>query len=221
METRMTHVYDLSFFNWKTLIFAASPSLGSSFMPEAANIFHWGNSFCWIQSLSWVLKQPPMLSSTHGWWNSTQAYSSFIWGQQLSYRWHPPFSVSVSPGLKTYLISGRKVEPHSHCSCSHLGSAGHEHADSQCPASRVHTPDGAPSSCTLPPDSVKVRARYPWENDEQCCGGSKYISGIIFFLLHIYIASGSAVFSASLMLCSLCTFVHVGVLKAFFLEWGK
>lgn len=40
METRMTHVDDLSFFNWKILIFAASRSLGSSFMPEAANIFH-------------------------------------------------------------------------------------------------------------------------------------------------------------------------------------
>ncbi|XP_035510695.1 adenylate cyclase type 9-like isoform X2 [Morone saxatilis] len=58
-------------------------------------------------------------------------------------------------GLKTYLISGRKVEPHSHCSCSQLGLAGDEHADPRCPASRVHTPDEAPSACTLPPDSVK------------------------------------------------------------------
>nr|XP_046272098.1 adenylate cyclase type 9-like isoform X2 [Scatophagus argus] len=58
-------------------------------------------------------------------------------------------------GLKTYLISGRKVEPHSHCSCSQLGSAGHEHADPRCSSSRAHTPDGAPSVCTLPPDSVK------------------------------------------------------------------
>ncbi|XP_078124821.1 adenylate cyclase type 9 isoform X1 [Sander vitreus] len=58
-------------------------------------------------------------------------------------------------GLKTYLISGRKVEPHSLCSCSQLGLAGPEHADPQCPTPRVHTPDGAPSACTLPPDSAK------------------------------------------------------------------
>uniref|UniRef100_A0A3Q4BGH5 adenylate cyclase n=1 Tax=Mola mola TaxID=94237 RepID=A0A3Q4BGH5_MOLML len=51
-------------------------------------------------------------------------------------------------GLKTYLISGRKFEPHSYCSCPQLGSAGHEHADP--------TPDGAPSAGTLSPDSVKV-----------------------------------------------------------------
>ncbi|XP_019113588.2 adenylate cyclase type 9 [Larimichthys crocea] len=58
-------------------------------------------------------------------------------------------------GLKTYLISGRKVEPHSHCSCSQLGLAGHENSDPRCTTSRVHTPDGAPSACTIPSDSVK------------------------------------------------------------------
>ncbi|XP_060882275.1 adenylate cyclase type 9-like [Labrus mixtus] len=55
-------------------------------------------------------------------------------------------------GLKTYLISGRKVEPHSHCSCSQPEP---EHADSQCPSTRIHTPDGPPSVCTLPPDNAK------------------------------------------------------------------
>lgn len=58
-------------------------------------------------------------------------------------------------GLKTYLISGRRAEPHSHCSCSQLGLAGPEHADARCPTSRAHTPDGAPPACTLPPDSAK------------------------------------------------------------------
>ncbi|XP_029292958.1 adenylate cyclase type 9 isoform X2 [Cottoperca gobio] len=58
-------------------------------------------------------------------------------------------------GLKTYLISGRKVEPLSLCSCSQLGSTGHEHSDPLCPTSRVHTPDVAPSACTLPPDTAK------------------------------------------------------------------
>ncbi|KAI3359811.1 hypothetical protein L3Q82_014183 [Scortum barcoo] len=58
-------------------------------------------------------------------------------------------------GLKTYLISGRKAEPHSHCSCSQLGLAEPEHADARCPTSRAHTPDGAPPACTLPPDSAK------------------------------------------------------------------
>ncbi|XP_008282003.1 adenylate cyclase type 9 [Stegastes partitus] len=55
-------------------------------------------------------------------------------------------------GLRTYLISGRKVEPLSHCNCSQMGLAGPEHAD---PVPRVHTPDGAPSACPLPPDRAK------------------------------------------------------------------
>uniref|UniRef100_A0A8C2XIH6 adenylate cyclase n=1 Tax=Cyclopterus lumpus TaxID=8103 RepID=A0A8C2XIH6_CYCLU len=67
-------------------------------------------------------------------------------------------------GLKTYLISGRKVEPHPLCSCSQLGSTGPEHADRRSPTSRVHTPDGAPSACTLPPDK-KVHAHYLSENN--------------------------------------------------------
>ncbi|XP_029914898.1 adenylate cyclase type 9 [Myripristis murdjan] len=54
-------------------------------------------------------------------------------------------------GLKTYLISGRKVESHSHCSCSQLGMAGPQHGD----PSKVHSPDGAPSACTLPADRAK------------------------------------------------------------------
>ncbi|XP_070837822.1 adenylate cyclase type 9-like [Chaetodon trifascialis] len=58
-------------------------------------------------------------------------------------------------GLKTYLISGRKMEPLSHCSCPQLGLAGHENADPRGPSSRVHTPDGAPAACTLPADSAK------------------------------------------------------------------
>ncbi|KAM3597694.1 uncharacterized protein V6R79_008119 [Siganus canaliculatus] len=58
-------------------------------------------------------------------------------------------------GLKTYLISGRKVEPLSGCTCAQLGSAGHEHTDSCCSSTGLHTPDGGPSACTLPPDSVK------------------------------------------------------------------
>ncbi|XP_070703402.1 adenylate cyclase type 9-like [Pempheris klunzingeri] len=58
-------------------------------------------------------------------------------------------------GLKTYLISGRKVEPHTRCNCSQLGLAGPEHAEPRCPTSRVPTPDGAPSACTVPPDSTK------------------------------------------------------------------
>ncbi|XP_071002193.1 adenylate cyclase type 9-like [Oncorhynchus clarkii lewisi] len=56
-------------------------------------------------------------------------------------------------GLKTYLISGRKVEP-CHCSCSQLGLVGLEPGgDTRCPTSRAHTPDEpprAPSACGLP-----------------------------------------------------------------------
>ncbi|XP_037331874.2 adenylate cyclase type 9-like [Pungitius pungitius] len=58
-------------------------------------------------------------------------------------------------GMKTYLISGRKVEPHSLCSCSQLASEGAEHADRPSPTSMVHTPDGDPSACTLIPESAK------------------------------------------------------------------
>ncbi|XP_069558920.1 adenylate cyclase type 9-like isoform X1 [Brachyistius frenatus] len=58
-------------------------------------------------------------------------------------------------GLRTYLISGRKVEPHNQCNCSQMGLAGPEHVDPRCPLPRVHTPDGAPSACILPPDRAK------------------------------------------------------------------
>ncbi|XP_055079625.1 adenylate cyclase type 9-like [Periophthalmus magnuspinnatus] len=44
-------------------------------------------------------------------------------------------------GLKTYLISGRKVELLSQCSCTQLGSVGSEHLDQ-----RVHSPDSVHSS---------------------------------------------------------------------------
>uniref|UniRef100_A0A3Q3IPQ0 adenylate cyclase n=1 Tax=Monopterus albus TaxID=43700 RepID=A0A3Q3IPQ0_MONAL len=59
-------------------------------------------------------------------------------------------------GLKTYLISGRKIESHSHCSCSQLGLAGLEHADPLYPTPRVHTPDGASSACIVAPDGANV-----------------------------------------------------------------
>uniref|UniRef100_A0A3P8WG14 adenylate cyclase n=1 Tax=Cynoglossus semilaevis TaxID=244447 RepID=A0A3P8WG14_CYNSE len=59
-------------------------------------------------------------------------------------------------GLKTYLISGRKMETHSHCTCSQLGLAGIENTDPWCPTPRLHTPDGAPSACTTGLDGSKV-----------------------------------------------------------------
>ncbi|KAM6904961.1 adenylate cyclase type 9 [Xenentodon cancila] len=58
-------------------------------------------------------------------------------------------------GLRTYLISGRKDEPHSPCNCSQVGLPVPEHADPQCPVPRVSTPDGAPSAGTLPADKTK------------------------------------------------------------------
>lgn len=52
-------VYDLGFFNWEILIFTASPSLDSSFIPEAAEGIHPAGYR--------VLKPPPpILSSTQG-----------------------------------------------------------------------------------------------------------------------------------------------------------
>ncbi|XP_010887745.2 adenylate cyclase type 9 [Esox lucius] len=60
-------------------------------------------------------------------------------------------------GLKTYLISGRKVEP-CHCSCSQLGLAGLEPGG----GTRAHTPDGpdgAPSACGLNQGGASDRAK--------------------------------------------------------------
>lgn len=123
-------------------------------------------------------------------------------------------SLSVSSGLKTYLISGRKVEPHSHCSCSQSGLAGPEHADPRCPTSRVHTPDGAPSACTLPPDSVKVSARYLWGNymkHQPYWGGSKNFNCISILPEEEHVLLQPLWCSSA---CSLCSFVYVGVLEA-------
>lgn len=131
--------------------------------------------------------------------------------------------VSVPPGLKTYLISGRKVEPHSHCNCSQLGLAGPEHAEPRCPASRVQTPDGAPAACTLPPDNVKVSARYPWENlrnISHVVAAVTLFLGIFLFYFYLYCLRKNNELHVLLQplwclsLCSLCAFVYVGVSEA-------
>uniref|UniRef100_A0A3B4B9E6 adenylate cyclase n=1 Tax=Periophthalmus magnuspinnatus TaxID=409849 RepID=A0A3B4B9E6_9GOBI len=54
-------------------------------------------------------------------------------------------------GLKTYLISGRKVELLSQCSCTQLGSVGSEHLDQ-----RVHSPDSVHSSSHSVKDSSSL-----------------------------------------------------------------
>uniref|UniRef100_A0A3B5R608 adenylate cyclase n=1 Tax=Xiphophorus maculatus TaxID=8083 RepID=A0A3B5R608_XIPMA len=54
-------------------------------------------------------------------------------------------------GMRTYLISGRKVE--ALCNCTQTGLSGPGDADSQCQMPRLHTPDGA---CTLPLDKNKA-----------------------------------------------------------------
>uniref|UniRef100_A0A3P9LDJ7 adenylate cyclase n=1 Tax=Oryzias latipes TaxID=8090 RepID=A0A3P9LDJ7_ORYLA len=56
-------------------------------------------------------------------------------------------------GQRTYLISGRRDELHSHCSCSRMESSVPE--DHQCPMPSALTPDGTPPACTLPPDKTK------------------------------------------------------------------
>ncbi|XP_030645564.1 adenylate cyclase type 9 [Chanos chanos] len=59
-------------------------------------------------------------------------------------------------GLKTYLISGRKVE-HSQCSCSQLGLAGAEPGESLGTTPSTHSPELQPSDSTQPqgPDRAK------------------------------------------------------------------
>uniref|UniRef100_A0A3Q1KGR2 adenylate cyclase n=1 Tax=Anabas testudineus TaxID=64144 RepID=A0A3Q1KGR2_ANATE len=74
---------------------------------------------------------------------------------QVNERIGPSVVADQLKGMKTYLISARKVEPHSHCSCTQLGLSGPEHAEPQYPMPRVHTPDGAPSTCTMVTDRAK------------------------------------------------------------------
>uniref|UniRef100_A0A1A8GAD3 adenylate cyclase n=1 Tax=Nothobranchius korthausae TaxID=1143690 RepID=A0A1A8GAD3_9TELE len=52
-------------------------------------------------------------------------------------------------GMRTYLISSRRFEPH--CSCSQMGLSAPEHAH----VPRLHTPDGASLTGSLPPDKTK------------------------------------------------------------------
>ncbi|KAM6957239.1 adenylate cyclase type 9 [Aplochiton taeniatus] len=60
-------------------------------------------------------------------------------------------------GLKTYLISGRRVEQ-SYCSCSQPGLGGQ--GESLCHTPQDNTPDGGPSACALPPGATD-RAKSP------------------------------------------------------------
>uniref|UniRef100_A0A3B3U016 adenylate cyclase n=1 Tax=Poecilia latipinna TaxID=48699 RepID=A0A3B3U016_9TELE len=62
-------------------------------------------------------------------------------------------------GMRTYLISGRKVE--ALCNCTQTGPSGPGDADPQCQMPRLHTPDGA---CTLPSDKNKASSNGLWES---------------------------------------------------------
>uniref|UniRef100_A0A3B3YAL9 adenylate cyclase n=1 Tax=Poecilia mexicana TaxID=48701 RepID=A0A3B3YAL9_9TELE len=62
-------------------------------------------------------------------------------------------------GMRTYLISGRKVE--ALCNCTQTGPSGPGDADPQCQMPRLHTPDGA---CTLPSDKNKASNNGLWES---------------------------------------------------------
>lgn len=133
---------------------------------------------------------------------------------------------SVSAGLNTYLISGRKFEPHSCCGCSQLGSAGHELAE-QCVASRAHTPDGASSVCSLPPDGVKVQVHGgPWGSDEASTmmWWKKMYSAFMFHCVsplteEEHWIAFSALWFSSLLLSACCCLR--GCIKSFLLEWRK
>ncbi|RVE69542.1 hypothetical protein OJAV_G00078750 [Oryzias javanicus] len=57
-------------------------------------------------------------------------------------------------GQRTFLISGRRDDLHSHCSCSQMGLSVPE--DHQCPKPSALTPDGAPPACALPADKTKL-----------------------------------------------------------------
>ncbi|XP_053706838.1 adenylate cyclase type 9-like [Synchiropus splendidus] len=72
---------------------------------------------------------------------------------QVMERIGPSVVAEQLKGLRTYLISGRKSEPHALCGCSQLGLSGAEQVESWCATSRGHSPDGAPAACYLPPDS--------------------------------------------------------------------
>lgn len=119
-------------------------------------------------------------------------------------------------GMKTYLISTRKLEPHAHCSCTQLGLSGPEHAEPQYPMPTVHTPDGTNSICSTATDRVKVSAYFVWENSISNQSSHIYVSWSS--LTKEYQPPWCSCF------CSLCAFVFVGVpedflhAKSFFLS---
>lgn len=137
----MTHAYDLGFLKWQILIFAIS--LESGFICWRLLIFFSHREVILTSPALMYLHFNPLLGLLIHW-------ERFDWSLMSS------FSLFVSAGLNTYLISGRKFELHSCCGFSQLASAGHELAE-QCVASRAHTPDGTSSVCSLPLDSVKVK----------------------------------------------------------------
>lgn len=137
------------------------------------------------------------------------------------------FSLFVSAGLNTYLISGRKFEPHPCCGFSQLGSAGHELAE-QCAASRAHTPDGASSVCSLPPDGVKVSVHS--SSSEKESGLRHDVVGENIFLASCFIACLNCLRRNTELpflrfdfhqFCTLHAVVYVGVLKAFSMSGGR
>ncbi|XP_029015869.1 adenylate cyclase type 9-like [Betta splendens] len=90
----------------------------------------------------------------------SQATANFLDGRyqhedgQVNERIGPSVVADQLKGMKTYLISARKLEPRSHCSCTQLVLSGPEPPDPRYPVPRVHTPDGAPSACILAPDQA-------------------------------------------------------------------
>lgn len=161
-------MYDLGFSKYERLIFRASLSLSIPLLSSVlAYIIHQRNSLCWVLSLCWIPKQLHQPPTTQGWLNPSQTFSNYI-----------P-CLCLHPGLKTYLISGRKVEPHSHCSCSQLGSAGPEHADPRSPTARVHTPDGASVPCNMGPDRAMVSVH--------CLNYVGYVEEVGIFLFFCFV----------------------------------
>ena len=67
--------------------------------------------------------------------------------------------VCVPPGLKTYLISGRKSDQLSACTCCQAGLCVPEHgAAPGCTSPRNHSPSGGPGAGSLPLERATVGA---------------------------------------------------------------
>lgn len=187
-----------------TDIFTASPSLDSSFMPEAAEGIHPAGYR--------VLKPPPpILSSTQGWQFHLSVRTDLPGDVLLSLflslqAWRPTWSPAGRWSLTLTVAA---------LSWGLLGTS---------TQILIAPPPGCTHLTGLLPHAPCPLTVFRWENDmihQQCCGGSKSTRGIIFHRTSVLPQEERwAAFSATTSFCSLCTFCLCGSIESFFFLSG-